>query len=382
MIFDISHVSSTQDNKEPIYFQTSITMKQKNPSAVFTLLLVFTAFLFIPACGRQSDKPKEILTVQDFGSPVVLVPVQKDSLVDKSSLYGLTDCGDYLLTRMSSDDTHAFKLIRKSDFQVVDSICPRGEGPEEFLHPTDCEYNYATGNVLILESDKSLLREVNIDESLRTGNTVVQGQISYRKCGKRIQRLFVANSGKRLGYILEGDYFSYWEIRPEEILNEENLRSTRIELAERYEPKVLYMTQSLPTFNPEKGVAFISYYNMRRFDLINIEKGLLNTFYFNEKRTPDESAEMMEKMYQSYAWEIASTKEYIYLGYALEERMDEEEELERTHILVFDWEGNPVKHLVLPIPAKSFAVSQDGKKLYTLNESETQPNSISVYDIK
>ncbi|ALO30153.1 hypothetical protein PGS_00014630 [Porphyromonas gingivalis A7A1-28] len=90
----------------------------------------------------------------------------------------------------------------------------------------------------------------------------------------------------------------------------------------------------------------------------------------------------MGKLYQWYNWDIASTKEYIYLGYALEERKSEEEELEQTHILVFDWEGNPVKHLVLPIPAKSFAVSQDGKKLYTLNESETQPNSISVYDIK
>ena len=356
-------------------------MKQKTPSTVFTLLLVFTAFLSIVACDRQNDKPKEVLTVQDFGSPVMLVPVQKNSLVDISSLYGLTDCKDYLLTRTASDDTHAFKLIRKSDLQVVDSICPRGEGPEEFLHPTDCEYNYATGNVLILESDKSLLREVNIDHSLHIGNTVVQGHVSYQKCGKFIQRLFVANSGKQLGYLLEGDYFSYWEIRPEEILKEENLRSTPIELAERYDPKVLYMTQSLPTFNPEKGVAFISYYNMRRFDLISVEAGLLNTFYFNEKRTPDESAEMMERMYQSYAWEIASTKEYIYLGYALEERMDEEEELEQTHILVFDWEGNPVKHLVLPIPAKSFAVSQDGKKLYTLNGNEGQPNSISAYNI-
>ena len=49
-------------------------MKQKTPSAVFTLLLVFTAFLSIPACGRQSDKPKEVLTVQDFGSPEVFHP--------------------------------------------------------------------------------------------------------------------------------------------------------------------------------------------------------------------------------------------------------------------------------------------------------------------
>ena len=89
----------------------------------------------------------------------------------------------------------------------------------------------------------------------------------------------------------------------------------------------------------------------------------------------------MSEMYQWYPWGIASTKEHIYLGYALEERKSEEEELEQTHILVFDWEGNPVKHLVLPIPARSFTLSQDGKKLYTLNESETELNSTSAYDI-
>ena len=171
------------------------------------------------------------------------------------------------------------------------------------------------------------------------------------------------------------------QIQPGKPIKDENLRSAPIELAESLKPNTPYITQSLSAFNPEKEVAFISYANMRRFDLISVEKGLLNTLYFNEKKSANQTAEEMSEMYQWYPWGIGSTKERIYLGYALEERKSEEEELEQTHILVFDWEGNPVKHLVLPIPARSFTLSQDGKKLYTLNESETELNSISVYDI-
>ena len=355
-------------------------MKQKTPSAVFTLLLVFTAFLSIPACGRQSDKPKEVLTVQDFGSPVELVPIQSGNVANDRRLYGLTDCDEYLLA-YTSGETHAIKLIRKSDFQVQHSICPLGEGPEEYLGLEICRYDYSTGNLFVLESDKSLLREINIDESVHAGSTVVKGERSYAKSGRRLWSLFVANSGRQLACTINDGSFSYYEIQPGKPIKEENLRSAPIELAESLKPNTPYITQSLSAFNPEKEVAFISYANMRRFDLISVEKGLLNTLYFNEKKSANQTAEEMSEMYQWYPWGIASTKEHIYLGYALEERKSEEEELEQTHILVFDWEGNPVKHLVPPIPAKSFAVSQDGKKLYTLNESETELNSISVYDI-
>ncbi|ATR99951.1 BF3164 family lipoprotein [Porphyromonas gingivalis] len=352
-------------------------MNKKN-----TLISISLLFLAVSACKNQDHTYNEILAIKDFGSPIALIGDKVASITNEVPLYGLTDCGDYLLSRITTKQTYAFKLIRKSDFQEILSICPLGEGPEEYFDPTECEYSYSTDNVLILESDKSLLREINITESLQAGNTVAKSQSSYRKSGKRIWNLFVSNSGKQLAYILESGYFSYYEIQPEKQLLEKDLRSNPIKLAELYKPNAIYISQSLSTFNPQKGVAFVSYENLRRFDLISIDKGLLKIFYFNEKKTPNEAAEAMGKLYQWYNWDIASTKEYIYLGYALEERKSEEEELEQTHILVFDWEGNPVKHLVLPIPAKSFAVSQDGKKLYTLNESETQPNSISVYDIK
>nr|WP_235317803.1 BF3164 family lipoprotein [Porphyromonas gulae] len=233
----------------------------------------------------------------------------------------------------------------KTDFQVVDSICPRGEGPEEYLDPTVCEYNYTTGNLSILESGKSLLREISIAESLQTGLTVVKEQRSYRASGKYLWNLFSTNSGKELAYVVEGMTYAYYQIEPGKQLTEDDLRSVPIELAELYKPNAIYMTQSLSTLNPEKGVTFVSYANMCRFDLISVEEGLLNTLYFKEKKTANEAADAMKKILQWYNWDIASTKEYIYLGYALEERMDEEEELEQTHILVFDWEGNPVKHL-------------------------------------
>lgn len=163
------------------------------------------------------------------------------------------------------------------------------------------------------------MREINIEESIHAGSTVVKGERSYAKSGRRLWSLFVANSGRQLACTINDGSFSYYEIQPGKPIKEENLRSAPIELAESLKPNTPYITQSLSAFNPEKEVAFISYANMRRFDLVSVEKGLLNTLYFNEKKSSNQTAEEMSEMYQWYPWGIASTKEHIYLGYAEEE---------------------------------------------------------------
>ena len=69
---------------------------------------------------------------------------------------------------------------------MQDSICPLGEGPEEYLGLEICRYDYSTGNLFVLESDKSLLREINIGENVHAGSTVVKGERSYTKSGRHL----------------------------------------------------------------------------------------------------------------------------------------------------------------------------------------------------
>lgn len=65
--------------------------------------------------------------------------------------------------------------------------------------------------------------------------------------------------------------------------------------------------------------------------------------------------------------DLKTTDNFIYLLYSgrtMDEYPDSFNESE--HVLVFDWEGNPVKHYQLDNPVVSFAVSNDDKTLYSL----------------
>lgn len=348
----------------------------------FQLLLLGLALLTY-SCQKAS---KEVLNLSDFGEPVSLTAMRSDSIVGAVAVFGLYDCGDYIVTRAPffPKRQHSFLVLSKSDFSVVDSLCPKGEGPDEYRDPSICGYNYKTGNLFVFEPDKMLLREVNLAESLASGATVAKKQSSLPNAGKRIVDLYTAENGDQLAYVLEGDFFSLYQVKPNEALSKELLRSEPMQLSEQYLPSALYLTQSQISFNPQKALAFTSANCIPSFSLVDLKKGVLKNFYYGEKLTLDEAAERKYDEGIDFNWDILSSDKYVYVGYRVDR--DAPKEQDKRHILVFDWEGKPVKHLILPEPAKSLGISQDGKTLYALHEQQdkaelSQAERISQYEL-
>ena len=347
---------------------------------LFVLIVPILITCASSACKDSAHSNQEVIvTIGDFGPAKSLLPSKTESIAPVQNPFWIIDCGDFLVSH-DEVDNHAYIVIRKSDLRVATLLCPIGEGPEEYLDPMLCFYSYENKILSIFDPDKSLLTTIDIDKSVETDSTVVDSRVSFVKTGKRIHRLFTAVSGDRLAYVFEGLNFAFYRVSPEKQLMDTDLCSSKINLLEKNKSQELYVAQSLQAFDEKKGVFFAAYSAIPRFDLIDIKNGCRKKIFFERKVSPDQAAEILKERNTRYTWSIAYNAEHVYVGYYMDAQSYEEDN--STHILVFDWEGNPVKHLVLPIPAKSFAVSQDGKKLYTLNESETQPNSISVYDIK
>ncbi len=347
---------------------------------------IFGGILFALCILSCNEKKQDatIISVDEFKTSILPEQISTVNIEDRGSLFGLTDCDKFLVSR-KFNSSHSFAIIDKTSLQVVDSICLRGEGPEEFLDSNICYFNYKTGELLLFEPDKSQLRSININESVLSKRTAIKSCSSYGKTGKYIYKLFNSESEQGLGYVLEGDNFAFYRIDSNKQITTKELCPNKIELEERNKHRALYYTQSKQYYNLNLGKIIVSYNKLPRIDLISgITQGLSHSFqelYIGYKATADEVATKSESTNSmpGISWDISGSDTSILLGYYMDELAYNDQD--RTHILAFDWEGNPIKHYQLRKPATNFCVSQDGKILYTLEANEDGSHTISSYKL-
>jgi hypothetical protein len=84
-----------------------------------------------------------------------------------------------------------------------------------------------------------------------------------------------------------------------------------------------------------------------------------------------------------YFTEPYVTEKYIYVMWINRQKQDVEADFEnfKPELMIFDWNGNPVKRYALNQPIITFAVVEDLKKLYGVSFFENDINTIYEYDL-
>jgi hypothetical protein len=266
----------------------------------------------------------------------------------------------------------------------IGSFGKSGDGPSEFRSPylsKQCGYNYE-GDPLITIYDRSLIRITQASIlHLTSDKELIQGE-SLDTGDEYIQHFYYKNEDFLLSTTENGGRFSLRNFRSGASKVIPYLPKTSFKINEEF----LYsIYRSAVMVNEKKGLFAAAPIFLGQLDFFELDGNYVKTTYFessdqlknifanlNQKTTPYES--------KMYVVDMDAKGEYIY-GLSYDNLYDEYTNpniATNSKLLVFDWDGNPVKELVLNDGRyiMSFAVDEKNKRVYAYCPNEKENNLV------
>ena len=354
---------------------------------VHKCLSSFIPLLLIFSCNRGPINYwalEEVEYIQSF--PATIKPNEYSDYGKSIDIPGVLDVkvwGDYLLLS-SRDGSGYIYVYTKSTGESLGNFLLRGNGPTELLYPTFfSKFQFfdrgamlvnEKGNLLFWDILKSCYEHTTVCENLRTLPTFSydNGALNYYAVNDTV---FIGNGidnsiQKKNRFILVED--EYHETRAMSILNEIRLPKS--------DPGRINILSSIFAINSEKGMIVEASVKLNSIQLYSIDGTTAKTLCIGSSLEDINSVwnRSQQRMPISFLSPRAYDKFFAVLYI---DATEFEYDLFRTHpeILVFDWGGNPLFKIKLPIHATSFDIDWNENKLYTVDHEN---DNIYVFDFE
>ena len=331
-------------------------------------LLVLGLFIACMACNRL---PEQAVLVEDFPATYTLQGDSIRNFDDELGIMAILNAGDYFLCPSHGTDYH-FAVYQKDSLQKVGNILPQGRGAGEFMAPAYFnQYDQENGEtkIWILERTLNQYLKVNLTKTLLDDSLY-------------IEKYYDLSSFKSYTY------------RDMYVLNEDLLFATRedqdckhvfLHLKEKQQqeidfslpfvdcPSAFYIAQTISAKHPALPYFVSAYFHLPQIDFMN-EQGIYKTIFYKEIIIPRQT-NMSQSEYEYFNC-VCSDSNYVYALYN-PYNATEDTYLNTSEILVFSWQGEPVRKYVIPF-ATYICIDAENQRLYALN-TQKEPFNTTVY---
>lgn len=334
---------------------------------------VYIFFLILwTACDRM---PKNTVVIADFPVSERLVGDSIDSFDTELGILDIKDAGKYLLCRSHRTDYH-YAVFSKDSLGKVAELCANGRGPGEFIAPAYfSQFVIEDGHLKIWILERALAEfvKIDVDRSIQEDSIFIDEKYplvtvtrnSFRDlfyCG---DSLFMGTSDERECSHLLLD----WKNREVKYID------PVMKFPDNFD--VHSISQSVSAKHPTKPVMASAFYNFPQIDFIDREGNIYKSVFYKEMIKPLQVTASQED--EQFFSDICSNSRYVYVLYNRESSGDEDIEPEESGVLVFDWNGTPVKEYRIPY-ASSICLDESSNRLYALNSGKETYNTM-IYSL-
>lgn len=328
-------------------------------------VLVLALLIQILGCSEKRNDPASY-KMQDFG-PLFLLD-QVDTLKVPPVIYKPRGIAVYKNSLFISDDADTLlKVFTLPDCEFIGQYITRGRGPNEISSPRASGL-FASKDFIALSGRDGRILHVDINDK----------EISIRKTTNLPEELFDINYLFHLGdscfygssITIEGpgEFTSFNSITNTVKADFAQIPMVIEEYPESSRKRLSFGAVSVRNDFKKFAKAYLLFPTIRIFDSQGKEERIVTMTDIEEFKGQNKTP-LEELPWSQFGGKIVSTKKYIFVEYRV---LYNKETRITSHILVLDWDGNPIKIMKFPdqdrVNLLPFAVSQDNKYLYTISE--------------
>lgn len=304
---------------------------------------------------------------------------------------GMTDIatyGDYIFVT-TRDPSGFLKVYDINKDKEIASLCLKGRAENEFISTTligEQIYTKEGDIILPLIDNNTLLKEVNITQSILRGNTVIN---TVSKCVDPIEGDFaLLDNNVKKRFIYTRPYITSEDRKPSKYYyQEEDKDNVEIpifkEIVEGDDRVSIYVQylgiiEKHPSKNlmiqPLQNMKFILFFDCDNDNYFAIHQDGARSF--NDKIVTNDNY----NPYSGIFGDVAVSNDYFFVNYG-ENFLDKPDSGINAEILIFDWEGNYINGFVSEIPVHRLSYNESNQTLYCANIGEEKLFQIRLSDI-
>lgn len=304
---------------------------------------------------------------------------------------GMTDIatfGDYIFVT-TSDPSGFLKVYDINEGKEVASICLKGRAENEFISATligEQIYTIEGEIILPLIDNNSLLKEVNITQSILRGNAVIK---TVSKCVDPINGDFaLLNNSVTKRFIYTRPYITNEVSQPSKYYYQEAgkdnveipIYKDIVEGDDRVTMYVQYLgiVEKHPSKNlmiqPLQNMKYILFFDYDNDNYFAIHQDGARSF--NDKIVTNGNY----NPYSGIFGDVAVSNDYFFVNYG-ENYLDKPDSGINAEILIFDWDGNYINGFVSDIKVHRITYNESKQTLYCATIGEEKIYQIRLSDI-
>jgi hypothetical protein len=277
--------------------------------------------------------------------------------------------GELLLVALRRQD-YLYRIFDKKTLSPLGVFARRGDGKDEWkaTYLSTQVTNQANGTIIWLnEIDRMKVYKINLTESLQRDTTVILSTFSYSSEIDLTQEICVANDTLWFSPIALSDtkpllFRSYNPIKKSQ---REILPNVNYEAKQKLLPEIHYPLFFNNLAISRKHNRLVSVMNcFDRLDIYNWEGTLLKSVVGSEDADHLQLLQLEEQYFTMYYTNVYATDNKIYAIYYDQPNKEYGKKMIKTHIHIFDWEGNGLYDITVDEYLFTISVDEEDGWIY------------------
>jgi hypothetical protein len=353
------------------------------------LINCITLLLFLLSCEEKKttlvsyfDNKPEIQL-----QSVILVPEDKTN--NPSELL----CYDTLLILKNFMTPTVFTLVDTKSGNIIKDFGKSGTGPGEFVGNLQIDRSFQSGFINTPDNTQARMYQYCVDSILYSDNVQPRNLFSLavnEKVKNIYYRILQVNDSIYVGTQSNGlERFLVFNINNNESYpqgvfpkdkNQQKLADEKM-LPDAYQGYLRYNYSNNKMVFASANSEMIEIYKLDKLNLI-LEKGYYTSLpIYILRKTSDGARYLSMQINDGHTISLATSDRFIYqLLCNKGKEVSFYELLKSNLILVFDWDGKPIKKFILDCEVKAIEISPDEKRIYAIRDNPDP--EVIYFDIK
>lgn len=350
-----------------------------NKSYFLFVAVLFVAVLFVAGCSSRNEQTlqcNEVNYIQTFPVEVSLDKIEPLSL----DLIGCVDMepADSLIIFKVLDGEYFWRIYSLNSNTFITELLPRGHSNMEFVDLPYSESILQTDSALYCDfcddARRRLLR-CNLTRTLEQGKLDIEHIFDYKKYERLRSAISLSDTliymktgigiGGNTRFMLSND-------KKQELTNIGNLNAVQI----KKDPNTL---SAVTRINRKRMMAVEAMLRLNQINVYSLQSDSSLTICVGKKLSNVRKMDACpEQLRHEYYGNVMTYDDYFVALYYDTSIMDYIQGNGKSSLQFFDWNGNPLLCIHLPITATSFYISQD-RYLYVFSTMEVK-ETLYKYD--
>jgi hypothetical protein len=305
-------------------------------------------------------------------------------VVDMPGIVNLSIVDTVVLANIYSDPEILLQAYSLNSMEPMGTILKKGEGPDEFLH-TNVSIQFTEDSTGCkfwgYDSNLRLFYLLNITKTIEEQRTVIEKKYDLRKLGFNGQWIYVSDS-LLLATNWTIDNMEVFTYNPQK--DQITYRTQLFDVTHNTSLNHIHAFSHILDVKPDLSKIVIDMLYLNQLHIISLNN-TEDRVSFSTSKHPGNFEQIIRTNTAdlvTYYKDIRVTDRFIFANYTPHSLRDEND-ITKTVIHVFDWEGNPVARIDMPHYTPYFAIDEKRGFLYGLSEGDsfTEQEILYRYDL-